>query len=40
MNERPPIGCKPSQENFFEIEILYSSDAVFSPDSDYGFQKS
>ena len=34
------VGCKPFQEKFLEIGILCSSDSVFSPDSEYGFQKS
>ena len=34
------VGCKPFQEKKFEIEILDSSDSVFSPDSEYGFEKS
>ena len=34
------LGCKPFQDKFLEIEILCSSDSVFSPDSKYGFQKS
>ena len=33
------LGCKPFQEKI-EIEILGSSDSVFSPDSEYGFQRS
>ena len=28
------------QKNFFEIKILCLSDSVFSPDSEYGVQKS
>ena len=32
------FGCKPFQEKFFEIEILCSSDSVFSPDSKYGLK--
>ena len=34
------LGCKPFQEKIFEIEILTSSDSVFSPDSEYGFEMS
>jgi len=34
------LGCKPFQEKKFEIEILASTDSVFSPDSEYGFEKS
>ena len=36
----PRIGCKPFQEKKIEIEILASSDSVFSPDSEYGFENS
>ena len=34
------VGCKPFQQKKNEIEILASSDSVFSPDSNYGFEKS
>ena len=34
------VGCKPFQEKKIEIEILASSDSVFSPDSEYGFENS
>ena len=34
------LGCKPFQEKNLEIEILCSSDSVFSPDSENSFQKS
>ena len=34
----PHVGCKPSREIFFEIQILSSSDSVFSPDSEFGFR--
>ena len=34
------LGCKPFQEKNLEIEILCSSDSVFSPYSEYGFNKS
>ena len=36
----PPLGCKPFQGKILEIEILCSSDSVFSSDSEYGFKKS
>ena len=34
------VGCKPFQEKFLEIGILCISDSVFSPDSEYCYQKS
>ena len=34
------LGCKPFQEIFLQIGIFGSSDSVFSPDSEYGFEKS
>ena len=34
------LGCKPSQDKKNENEILSLSDSDFSPDSEYGFQKS
>ena len=33
------LGCKPFQEKKIGIEIFCSSDSVFSPDSEYGFEK-
>ena len=33
------IGCKPFQEKNLEIGILCTSDSVFSPDFEYGYQK-
>ena len=34
------LGCKPFYGKSLEIENLCSSDSVFSPDSEYGFEKS
>ena len=33
------VGCKPLQGKILEIEILCSSNPVFSLDSEYGFKK-
>ena len=38
-NDTSYLGCKPFQGKILEIEILCSSDSVFSPDSEYGFEK-